>query len=187
MRETLEGDRSLMHRYQTAAQVFMIVFAVAGCEASRANMPHLPIPSGAAALRAPPQRAASFDSAMARFRYYSGLEERQRLVVRDARAWNLLWSRIRESLQPAPAVPSVDFSTEMVIVAAMGTRPSGGFAIEIRGVYELDGDVFVEVREVSPGPGCGTTLALTAPVAAVVVPARSGAVRFSESASLREC
>jgi hypothetical protein len=38
----------------------------------------------------------------------------------------------------------------MVLVAAMGSRPSGGFYIQVAGVYRQGADLYVRVREVSP-------------------------------------
>jgi hypothetical protein len=35
-----------------------------------------------------------------------------------------------------PAAPDIDFSREMIIVAAMGPRPTSGYAITIEEAYE---------------------------------------------------
>jgi hypothetical protein len=171
--------------------LFASAFVIAGCTGST-NTPtveevaagDLP-PSDAVTIQAPPPRTGVFDTAFTRFRFNSGLGTRERLVVRDAAAWQALWARIARG--SSPPVPAVDFSTEMVIVASMGSKPTGGYTIAIERVSESGGTVFVQVLETSPGRGCGTTQAITSPTAGVVVPLRSGSVRFSERKAVREC
>src|SRR5688572_11745267 len=118
---------------------------------------------------------------------YSGVDDRRRLFMKDATAWTALWEEVTANVQPPPPVPAIDFDTEAVVVASMGTRPSGGYSITIEGVFEADGQLYVEVREVSPGSNCVTTAALTAPVHAVRVPARAGTVVFVEHTETRNC
>lgn len=119
--------------------------------------------------------------------FHSGATDRQRLVLDDAEEWAEIWHRITEHLTPQPPVPVVDFSTEMVVVAAMGSRPSGGYRIVIDEAGEVDGRVFVVVREISPGRGCMVTAALTAPVAVVRIPRRAAPVTFIERAEVSRC
>lgn len=139
------------------------------------------IPIGAAALE-----VRELPAPFAQY-LHSGQAERQRLVIRDAVALAQFWSTLTAGITPQPPVPLVDLDAEMVIVAAMGTRPSGGFSIHIDHVYEQDGRVTVVVREVSPAASCIVTGALTAPVAAVRVPRRGGQVSFIERSATQRC
>jgi hypothetical protein len=123
------------------------------------------VPIGAVAVSLVP-----FDSALRDFRFFSGLESAQRLVVRDEAAWNALWRRIAAPVDPMPPVPQVDFASSMVVLAAMGVRPSTGYSISITGVFRESGRLYVEVLELSPGQDCVTGAALTAPLTAVLVP-----------------
>lgn len=116
----------------------------------------------------------------------SGIEERRRLVVRGDADWRALWSEATSNIAPAPEPPAVDFGTEMVVVAAMGRRPSGGYSIEIDEVRRADGRLYASVVETSPGPGCFATQALTAPLVAVRVP-RADDVTFVDSEATRDC
>jgi hypothetical protein len=50
-----------------------------------------------------------------------------------------------------------------------------------------EGRLRVVVRETSPGPMCGVTAALTAPVHMVRVPRSDGAPVFIEQATTRSC
>ena len=120
-------------------------------------------------------------------RVHTGMSERQRSVVRDAATWAQLWRTIASGDSPPPPVPELDFDSEMAIVAAMGTRPSGGYSIHIDAVREADGQLHVAVREVSPGPNCLVSFAMTAPVVAVRVARRDGPVTFVEHAETVDC
>lgn len=173
--------------FENIAVAAMFLVTLTACEATRAVSTATPIPPDAIALTAPESRAAAFDSAVKRFRFYSGLGSRERLVIRGASDWNAMWSTLASGSSPTPAVPEVDFATEMVILASMGSRSTGGYSIEIPGVFEHAGDVFVSVRETSSGRNCFVTQAFTQPVALVLVPSRSGRVVFSEVAVTRDC
>jgi hypothetical protein len=122
-----------------------------------------------------------------RVRFDSGMDTRQRLVVRNRAAWVKVWHQLVGNKSHTPPVPAVDFESNVVIVAAMGTRSSGGFSIDIDDVHFVDGDARISVTERSPGEWCGVTLALTAPVAVVVVSRFPGRATFLERTEQRAC
>ena len=119
---------------------------------------------------------------------YTGIDEELRTLVRTQQEWEDLWSRLAANRIPRPAPPPVNFSEEVVVVAAMGTRPTGGHAIRIDSVrYEKD-TLWVDVTSVIPGPTCMTTQALTAPVAAVAVERRPNVTgRFIDREEILDC
>ncbi len=118
---------------------------------------------------------------------YTGVPDRRRLLVSGAEAWSDLWAEATAIYQPPPAVPQIDFGTEAVVIASMGTRPSGGYSIAIESVHEADGQIYVTVLETSPGRNCIVTAALTAPVHAVRIPRRNATVVFIERDERRDC
>lgn len=118
---------------------------------------------------------------------YSGLTESQRSVIEDEASWEDLWTRIHAVMSPAPALPSVDFSEDVVIVAALGSRPSGGYAIRIDTVQQTGAGIEVLVRQVRPGPGCGVTTAITSPVDLVRVPRVAADADFREVELTHDC
>jgi hypothetical protein len=69
-----------------------------------------------------------------------------------------------------PPLPQVDFGTQVVLVMGSGIKSSGGYAFEIVGVLEEDSQILVQVLELSPGPGCGTTAMLTYPTRTILAP-----------------
>jgi hypothetical protein len=119
------------------------------------------------------------------FAYNSGLAESARLVVRDPAAWQQVWSMLGNSA--SPAAPPVDFAAEMVVVAALGTRPTGGYSIFVDSAYRRADHIEVVVRKVAPGSSCGTTQALTQPADVARIPASSLPVRFRERDTVHDC
>lgn len=119
--------------------------------------------------------------------WHSGVEQRARLVIRDQAAWSDFWRDATGHETPAPPIPALDFASEMVIVAAMGSRPSGGYAIAIESVQESAAGLHVSVMESSPGPQCMVLTVITAPVVAVRVPRRDGPVAFVEKSQTIDC
>jgi Tfp pilus assembly protein FimT len=117
------------------------------------------------------------------FAYYSAMKDSVRLTVRDAGEWQQAWSAVGHGTP----LPQVDFGQEMVIVAALGQRNSGGYSIYVDSAYQRDGHVEVVVRKVSPGAQCGTTAALTEPVDIARLPASTQPVRFRERSLVHNC
>lgn len=117
---------------------------------------------------------------------YSGIGKRQRLVIRDEQAWAAFWTEAHGNMMPKPERPAVDFSASVVIAAAMGSRSTGGYSVDLQ-VAETDDGLRVYVTETSPGPSCITTQAFTAPLAAVRVPRTAASVSFVEQARVSDC
>ena len=149
-----------------------------GCESDE---PAGPIPPGASNVATSPLG----DSAGQFVSFYSAFTTRQRIVVRDANTWARLWEGKLSGAGPS-SLPPVDFSTHEVLVAAMGTRPHGGFVIRIERVADTPTQRWVEVHEVTPG-NCGTGQAVTSPAIAVVVPRSDKPVTFVERQSVHDC
>ena len=79
-----------------------------------------------------------------------GISQRARLVIRDRDKFNELWNQIMRPVsdKDKPALPDVDFSREMIIVAAMGHQPSP-YEIIIDSACEVDNQLEVLVRSTS--------------------------------------
>lgn len=117
----------------------------------------------------------------------SGIRDRRRLVIRTDSEWEAFWSDLLSNRMPTPPAPEIDFDRFVVIAATMGQRPTGGHAIGIADVEHVGGEYRVTVVETSPGPGCVTTQALTAPATAVRVERREGGATFLERSETRTC
>lgn len=118
---------------------------------------------------------------------YSGIADKQRLVIRDREAWRDVWKRIYSLRSPTPPLPEIDFAREMLVVAAMGEQSNGGYGILIDSASERDKSLEIKVRSISPGKGCMTTQALTAPVDVVRLPKSERAIVFREIEMAHDC
>lgn len=121
------------------------------------------------------------------FTFHSGFTTRERLVVRDAAAWKDVWGRVSAGMTPAPLPPQVDFAREMLVVAALGERPTGGYGIVVDSAQARSGGLVVTVRTIAPGKGCVLTQALTQPVDIARVPRHEGQVDFEDRPEVRDC
>lgn len=153
--------------------------ALAACAESPAGgLPQVDLPGQAVAVTPVGERYPS---------HYSGFEQSARIVVENEEQWAQVWSRLWRHQHPVPALPAVDFQQEIVVVAAMGTRPNGGYAIRVQAAAVHEGSLTVRVVETSPGSNCVTTQAITTPTDVVRV-ARSGLpVRFTTATGVLDC
>ena len=87
-----------------------------------------------------------------------------------------------------PPLPEIDFSREMVVVAAMGRRPSTSYAIIIDSAYERnDYRLEVVVRSVENRKGCMAMAMMTAPIDIVRLPKTERSVIFREIEVVPDC
>ena len=121
------------------------------------------------------------------FTYNSGLHTAARMVIRDAAAWQQAWAELWRDHTPVPALPAIDFERDMVIVAALGDKATGGYSIFVDSVTDTANGLAVQVRTVSPGTNCAVTLAVTQPVDIARVSLRGGSVSYVERAETQDC
>ena len=107
----------------------------------------------------------------------SSIDRPETVVARTAADWQALWQR---HAQGRPA-PSVDFARNMVVGVFLGSRPSGGYQVEITGVRTDGKTLVVQWAERRPGPGQMAAQVMTAPAHIVTVPRQDGEVRFEKT------
>ena len=118
----------------------------------------------------------------------NGWDDAATVVVRDRDAWQATWNKMHERLAgPRPPLPTVDFSTEMVVVIALGVRSNSGFGVTITGASESDGVITVDALSTGPGPGCITAQVITYPIDVVRLPRRNSAVYFRVGPGVTSC
>jgi hypothetical protein len=113
----------------------------------------------------------------------SGIDTPTRLVVRDSASWAGVWA----SMEMSEARPAVDFSSQMVLIAAMGSRSSGGYEITIDSVKISRSEYLIFVRTREPADDCGVPAVLTQPIDVVQVPKLALSPRFVEATEIRHC
>jgi len=112
---------------------------------------------------------------------YSGCTAKENSVIKDPTNWQDFWNKLKSNLSPKPGLPSIDFSSEMVIASCMGEQSSGGYSIEIDKILEKEDKLTVFIKEGFPGPGENVTLALTQPYHVVKLKISSKPVEFYPS------
>jgi hypothetical protein len=106
----------------------------------------------------------------------SAITDARQVVVRSSVEWEALWKE-HGVTQPLPVV---NFSKEIVAAVFLGSRPTGGFNVEILST-RLEGDaLIVEYGERRPGRGDIVSQVLTSPFHIVRLPAHKGPVRFEK-------
>ena len=108
-------------------------------------------------------------------------------VARDEAAWKDLWDRLRANdggILPAEP-PAVDFTRDMVIVAAMPTQ-SCVAKVTLRGVTQTGGELVVDLLEAPPAPNCACIVA-ERPLHVVRLPRSDGEVRFDVEVGVTRC
>src|SRR6266542_4227268 len=103
------------------------------------------------------------------------------------RSFRRLWAEAVRGDPSARPMPRIEFEHNMVIVAAMGSRPSTGFGITIDSVVVRGPSMEVHVVLSSPGSLCIQGMALTSPVDIVEVPTSVRVVLFRDREVTVEC
>lgn len=111
--------------------------------------------------------------------FYGSREEKGNLVIHSEAE---LTSNI-----DAAGLLGIDFSREMAVAVFSGTKPTGGYSVEITKVIETDDEVKVSAVETSPGSGCIVTQALTSPYSIVKIPKIDKPVTFTVESSAADC
>ena len=112
--------------------------------------------------------------------------EPERRIVRNRAEWMTLWTSLHAGM-PAPPLPAVDFAQELVIFATMGTRPTGGFELDISGTRRVGNDLDVILVETVPAKDCMLTQAETAPTVIARVPRASWVIQFTVQRKTLRC
>lgn len=92
-------------------------------------------------------------------------------LIASEEAWQTTWAQLFGCASPLPPLPAVDFGREMLVLAALGGRPTGGYTVAIHSAVVDEGAVLrVQVIEERPGRGCAVAAVATYPVAVARVP-----------------
>lgn len=117
----------------------------------------------------------------------TGIEDVRRGIVASESEWLGLWLEIWTPVGPVPDPPRIDFSRELVVVAAMGLRPTGGYSIRIDQVIQRQGFVEVRLIETEPPPGCEVTQEETTPLDLARIPRVQQPFRFEVERFVGSC
>jgi hypothetical protein len=103
----------------------------------------------------------------------SQVSEPREVLARSADEWRALWST-----HSAGRAPDLDISRFTVVGVFLGTRPTGGYEIEITRVLQEGAATVVEYRERRPPPDAFLIQALTSPFHIVRIPRTDAKIGF---------
>ena len=160
-----------------------LITAASGCLAAVLAMSACSSPSSPST----PLSLTRFRPEPTSFLANSGYDQPLTLAIHDRDTWARTWNDIHSRLSPAPALPEIDFTKEMVLVAAIGSRPSSGFQVVFTGATETGDVVTIDVESRTPGPTCVMLPVVTAPVDLARIPRRNGAIVFRSTPKVVNC
>jgi hypothetical protein len=116
----------------------------------------------------------------------SGYDESAELVIRDRGQLESAWKTLFNGI-PGNTPPTVDFAKEMVVLVALGSRSSGGYAAHVDAITRGADGAVVHYTATRPGSGCMTTQSLTSPVDVVRTARVAGKIRFERREVVQPC
>lgn len=111
--------------------------------------------------------------------------EALREVARDEAAWRALWAKLREGSQLPEEPPAVDFTSEMVAAAAMGTQ-SCVSKVTIRSAARVGDELVFDILEAPPAPNC-VCITAERPIHVVRLPKVDAPERFTVERGQTPC
>jgi hypothetical protein len=109
----------------------------------------------------------------------TGLVDAEQRVIRTDQAWSEAWQQIMAYRIPAPERPVIDFERDMVVLVALGERPTAGHSVEVVSIERDGAFLRVVARETKPSADMAQATVLTHPVHAVRVPRSDGPVEVT--------
>jgi len=110
---------------------------------------------------------------------FSGITNKQQLVIKDALTWEAFWAR--HTVKPVEKIPKLDFQKEMVVAIALGEQRTGGYRIEITGVQPAADKLKIIYRRFAPPPDGINLQVITSPFHFVAVPKSDLKAEFVEA------
>jgi hypothetical protein len=145
--------------------------------------PSTPVPRGASATLP----LARFRTEPRSFTQQSGFRDPTHLVIRDRAAWLVAWTALHAGQDSIPPLPVVEFDRELIVLAALGAKPTGGHEIVIASAVEQDGAVVIQLSATAPGQDCMTTQAITTPADVARIPRVAATIGFDLVTTVKPC
>src|SRR6185369_15042957 len=98
--------------------------------------------------------------------------------------WNFLLERTPGA---PPPMPEIDFSTSILIMAAVGERPYGGYSVHFSTYIESADRILVSVEDRQPGALCLLPAQVSYPVAFGTIPKTAKVIDFQITNVVTTC
>lgn len=113
--------------------------------------------------------------------------QRGEVISRESR-WSQVWDEINSTISPKPPLPTVNWDTQMLVLAARGETADACKDVEIERVERQSGELRVSIAEKNPGANCGACPPVVVhPVHVVAVPRAATGARFDWHAATANC
>ncbi len=113
---------------------------------------------------------------------HASLRDTTEQVIRDATAW----AALADSLRPVMPFDSVDFSNQVLLLAAVPV-PSGGYNLGFEEVNRVGDEIVASYVLMQPGEDCATTMALATPFQVIRLPRPDLPIRFERTTEAYSC
>ena len=114
------------------------------------------------------------------FSVFSAVDRPQRFVIRDAATLAQQWPAWWSTMSQPPRMPDLDFSREMLVVVALGAKPTSGYDVVLDSAARRDDRLTIYVRTTAPPPGSVVLTVITHPIDLARVSRTDGAVLFQD-------
>jgi len=128
-----------------------------------------------------------FNTGTSSFAWISGFSQPMTTVIRENAAWQSFWATLYAGQTPIPPLPGIDFSSEMIVAAGLGSQPTSGYEVIVDSATESQGSVTIETRTLRPSAKCSVLSVVTSPVDLARVPLRMGSVAFHSTEGINNC
>lgn len=92
-----------------------------------------------------------------------GYVKEETLVIKDRESLLQVYGYVNRIRKPGFTIPKIDFSKETVIAVFMGEKTTGGYAISVENVKEVNEKLIVQIKEIKPGQKDMVALVITQP------------------------
>ncbi len=119
--------------------------------------------------------------------FISGFTEETMLVIDNNDDYQKAFAVIYANLDQMPIIPDVDFNEYTVILAAFGTKNTGGFSISVDNILKYRRYYKVNIIETSPGSNCITNQMVTSPFQVIKVKKLLREIKFNIKKITADC
>lgn len=117
---------------------------------------------------------------------HSGVQEAGATIIHTTEEFARVWAALHRGRRPVPTLPDVDFEREMVAAVFQGQQPTGGYAVAVERIEQLEDRVVIQVTATAPQPDDLVTMALTSPYHLVRFPRQDVPLEFQFDAAGRD-
>jgi hypothetical protein len=152
-----------MEKHATRAAVALTLILLAGCDGDSSSPTS---PDGVVAFTTVHQTQ------------FSGIRTRRGEVISRGDVWRQTWEEINATLSPKPALPTVDFERNILLLAALGETGDACKRVAIESVEHRGGALRVSAKETRPPASCVCPPVTVQPVHVVSIPRAATGASF---------